>query len=290
MDRIRGWGWLLALALPLLVFLSWSHLGSSASRINLERYENSGGGDASRNEGTLVTFFNRNRRIAVAGDVTLPPIPPKSGIKAWNLEPDGVYKVEIDVKIDGRAVVLQFVPIVGSRGVTYDCVSSTSGVHVGKFCLAYALKSIDDIPAQLQANLAAVKNLPAVIGTTGEAVPAGVLTGGALVAPAEVAALNDCGYRCVKPLSCANERPLLCFKTVDEGNARWQEFSATSAGYRGTNIASEAQANTLCEQAFGTGWGVAQASNLSGKHKMAGSSEYWVHDSVNRQGNCWPTS
>jgi hypothetical protein len=290
MDRIRGWGWLLALALPLLVFFSWSQLGSSASRINLERYENSGGGDASRNEGELVTFFKRTRKLPVAGDIALPPIPPKSGIKAWSLEPDGIYKVEIDAKIDGRAVVLQFVPIVRKGGLIYDCVSSTSAVHVRKFCMTYELKSVDDIPAQLQANLVAMKNLPAMIGATGEAVPAGVLTGQALVAPENLAALNNCGYQCVKPLSCANERPLLCVKIVDEGNARWQEFSATSIGYRGTNIANEAQANTLCEQALGTGWGVAQASNLSGKPNIAGSSEYWVHDNANRQGNCWPAS
>jgi hypothetical protein len=287
MVQLRGWGLLLVVSVPLLVLFSWSQLEASATRINLERYENWVGGDADGYTRQFTAFFQKTRKLPVAGDITLPPIPANSGIKAWSLQADGIYRVEIDAKVDGRAVVLQFVPLVRNGVLWFDCVSSTSAVYVGKVCYAEVLKSEADIPAQLQANAQAMQRLPAVIGSTGEAIPEGTLTGSVLVAPAELSKMNDCGYQCVKPLSCANERPLLCFKTVDERNARWQEYSATGTGYRGTNLATVGDANKICEQSFGVGYGIAHAANLGGKFKITPLNEYWVHNDVNRQGNCW---
>lgn len=46
MSRMRGWGLLLAVAVPLLIFFSWSRLGGETARINLERYEAWAGHDA----------------------------------------------------------------------------------------------------------------------------------------------------------------------------------------------------------------------------------------------------
>jgi hypothetical protein len=284
MDRMRGWGWLLALSLPLLVFFSWSRLGSETSRINLERYENEGPGNSFE---LLSAHFEKTRQLPVEGNFTLPPIPPKSGIKAWRVQPDGIFKVEIDARIDGQAVVLLYVPRVGKASVIYDCVSTVSRVHVRKMCLEENLRSMDDIPAQLAANSEALKNLPPVVAATGDTNPSGVLSGSVFVAQGDEKALNDCGYNCVKPLSCANERPLLCAKIMDENFVRFLELRTSTAMHRAINLASEAAASNACEQSVGAGWAIAQAGDLGGKGKAALSGEYWLHDDRNTQRNCW---
>jgi hypothetical protein len=82
-------------------------------------------------------------------------------------------------------------------------------------------------------------------------------------------------------------RPLLCFKTVDEHNARWQEYYASGTGQRGTNLATLDDAQKICEQSFGVGYGVAHAANLGGKFIISTNNEYWVHNNVNQSNNCW---
>ncbi len=286
MSKLRGWGLLLSLSLPLLVFFSWSQLGSSTSRINLERYEQLVGSGTDGNTEDLAVFFQKTRRLAVAGDITLRPVPPKSGVKAWSIQADGIYKVEIDAKIDGKPVVLLFVPLVQKTLVRYECVSATSMLHVRKICQQDYLQSVDGIPAQLIANAQAMKNLPPVIDTTGAVIPNGVLTGSAYLAKGgDTSAEILCGAQCVKPLACANERPLLCTKTMDQDNARWQEFRASSSQHRGVNIASAAEVDKICTQSLGEGWGIARAESL-GKVTLTG--EHWVHDNMSGQNNCWP--
>ncbi|MBS7806784.1 hypothetical protein [Variovorax sp. PCZ-1] len=284
MNRMRGWGFLLAIGVPLLIFFSWSRLGSQTSRINLERYENQGPGDSLQ---MLSAHFKKTRQLPVAGNFTLPPIPPKSGIKAWSVQPDGVFKIEIDAKIDGQAVVLLHVPVVGKNGVIYDCVSTVSRAYVRKFCLEESVKSVADIPAQLQANTVALNNLPPVIAATGEVLASGVLTGSAFVAQGDENTLNNCGYNCVKPLSCANERPLLCSKIMDQNHVRFLELRPSGSNHRAINLQSESLASQACEQSLGTGWAIARAGDLGAKGKAALSGEYWLHDDRDKERNCW---
>jgi hypothetical protein len=284
MGKLRGWGLLLAICVPLLIFISWGQLGSTASRINLERYEATVGKSEAAFSQPLVEFFQSNRKIPVAGDVSAPPIPDKSGIKTWALQPNGIFAIELDVKIDGQAVVLQMVPLVRGNGLAYDCVSTTSALHVGKFCQPVYLQSVNEIAAELQANPAAIARLPAA---TTEANTGGAAMGSIVLLPAELDKVGLCSPGCIKPLSCANERPLLCSGTIVRPGLRLQGISATPTAHRGTDIATQTDANAICVKAFGAGHEIAQSGNLGAEYAAQPLAEYWVHNSRDSQSNCW---
>jgi hypothetical protein len=287
MGRMRGWGLLLAVCVPLLIFFSWSRLGSEKARINLERYE-----DWSANHGgalmrPLHAYFLKNQKPALPGDVELPAVPANSGVKTWAVQPDSTLLVELDAKVDGRVVQLKYVPLVRSAaGIFYDCVSATSPVQVGRMCRAEVLKSEADIPAQLAANAQVLRDLPATVSTAGVALQAGT-SGSVVVVPANPADLNQCGFQCVKPQSCITPRPLACGKTVDEGNSRHLEVAATSDDFRGNSFATRSAADQACTQSLGAGYRVADAASLGGVFKLTGGNEYWVHDGMSPQNNCW---
>ncbi len=83
MPRLKGWGLLLGLCIPLLLYFSWSRLQTEKSRINLERFESAG--DVAGIARVLTPYYLKNRRIAVAGDGAIPAAPANSGVKAWAL-------------------------------------------------------------------------------------------------------------------------------------------------------------------------------------------------------------
>lgn len=257
---MRGWGLLLAVAVPLLIFFS---------------------SDAAALMRPLHEYFLKQQQPAASGDLVLPEVPPKSGVKSWALQADSTLLVELDAKIEGRAVRLRYVPIVRSAtGVFYDCVSDLSPVHVGRFCRAEVLTSVADVAAQLA-------TLPPVQSASGTALAAGAPTGSVVVTPAAAQDLNGCGFQCVQPQSCVTPRPLACAKQVTEGNSGYQDVSATPDDVRGSQFASRSSADAACVQALGTGYRVAQAGSLGGVFKLAGGREYWVHNDVRAEANCW---
>ena len=278
MTRMRGWGLLLAVCVPLLILFSWSRLGSESSRINLERYETWSAENSAVLMRPLMQYFMKNKKPARPGDWTLPAVPKNSGVKAWSLQADTTLLVELDAKVDGRAVRLTYVPLVRSdNGIFYDCVSATSPVQVGRFCRSEVLKSEADIAAQLDANARVLGGFPASTGASGSVV----------AVPATPADLNNCGFKCVKPQSCATPRPLACGVVVDEGNSRWLEVSATPDAFRGSDFATRSAADKACEQALGAGHRVAAAASLGGVFQLAGGNEYWVHNDLRTEANCW---
>lgn len=290
MSRMRGWGALLAIGVPLLIFISWSRLGSQSASINLERFENLAQGDSSGFMAPLAQYYLRTKKLALPGDVALPAVPKDSGIKSWAIQPDTTALIQLDAKVDGRVVQLRYVPVVrGVSGVFYDCLSTTSPVVVGKFCRAEVLRSIDEIPAQLAANEEALKNLPPVVTAAGDKLAAGSMTGSVLVMPIKPADMDNCGFQCVKPQSCANARPIACMITIDTSNSRTQEFKATPDNFRGTDLATRSAADKACVQAFGTGYTVAEGAGLWGTFKLSGGADYWVHNNSSEQSNCWTT-
>ena len=174
-----------------------------------------------------------------------------------------------------------------ATGFYYDCVSSTSPLHVGQFCAGEVVKTLADIPAQLQANAQALRNLPSVVSASGVDLAADSAAGSVVVVPGTAAELNACGFQCVKPQSCVTPRPLVCGKQIVEGNSRHFEMAATPDDFRGNSLATRGAADEACAKALGAGYSVASASGLSGVVKLAGGSEYWVHNDVRRQNNCW---
>ena len=287
MIRVRGWGLLLMICTGLLLAYSWSRLGPEKARQSVERYE----AWSQKNPAVLLEpvsqYFLKYRKLAGPGDVELPPVPAQSGVKAWALQSDHTVRVELE-GAEGKAVVLRYVPIVRSaRGIYFECVSAASAKTVGKVCVAEALKSEAGVAAQLDANAQVIANLPAVVGASGNALPAGTAVGSVVVVPANAADLNNCGYQCVKPQSCVTPRALACGRTVDEGNSRWLEVSATPDEVRGSSFATRAAADNACVQALGAGYRVAGASSLGGVFKLTGGSEYWVHDDLRTEANCW---
>jgi hypothetical protein len=291
MTHLRGWGLLLAICVPLLVLFSWNRLGSETSRVNLERFDVWSAEHSSRLLLPLQQHYAKYKRPAGPGDVQLPPIPKESGVKAWSIQPDTILRVELNAKDDGRPVVLRYVPIVRTAAnVHYDCVSATSLARVGRFCRAYDLHSEADIPAQLAANEQTLQNLPATVNASGTPIPPGG-GGNVLVVPADVASLESCGFQCVKPQACVTPRPLACGRLVREGNTAWLEITATDEAFKGSRFATLAEADRVCEQAAGPGARVLRANSVSGFfNKLAGSSEYWVHDEMRPASNCWSSA
>lgn len=290
MIQVRGWGLLLMICTGLLLAYSWSRLGPEKLRHSVERY----GVWSQKNPKALLEplsqYFLKQRKLAGPGDVALPAVPADSGVKAWSLESDHTVRVELDGP-EGKAVVLHYVPIVRSAtGIYFDCVSAASAKPVGSVCHAEELKSEAGIAAQLEANARVIANLPAVVGASGNTLAAGTAAGSVVVVPANAADLNHCGYQCVKPQSCVTPRALACSRTVDEGNSRYLEVVATPDDVRGSNLATRAAADSACVQALGAGYRVVVASSLGGVFKLNGGSEYWVHNDVRTEANCWANS
>jgi len=288
MGRIPGWGLLLILALPLLVYFSVSGLGGEKSRINLERYFEWGGSEATPLIRPLQQHYLKQRRPAVAGDFALPTVPAKSGVKSWVLDAEGTVLVTLDAKVDGREVQLRYVPIVrGPASLFYDCVSDTSPVQVRRFCRAEILKSPADVAAQLRANAEVLARLPPLETASGVSLAAGAPSGSVVVTPASPQALNDCGFQCVKPQSCVTQRPLACARIAQEGGGTFLEVRATFEDVAGQRLSTRAAADAACAQALGEGFKLASAGSLSGRFDLRGGYEYWVHNDVRREQNCW---
>ncbi len=289
MNHIRGWGLLLAICVPLLIVFSWSRLGSETSRINLDRYgEWSAGQPMLELLQPLQAYYAKTRRLAGPGDVNLPPISKESGVKAWAIQADTVLRVELDARDEGRPIVLRYVPIAtGAASMHYECVSAASPVRVGRFCGGESLHSEAEIPARLAANERALQNLPATLSPAGVAIAPGD-AGRVLVVPDKVIDLESCGYQCAKPQSCVTPRPLACGRLVREGSSARFEITATGDSYKGSQFATIAEADRVCEQAAGTGARVLRAGSVSGHaNTLAGGNEYWVHDELTVANNCW---
>ena len=295
MSRVRGWGLLLGVCVPLLFYFSWSRLQTEKSRINIERFESAG--DVAGIARVLTPYYLKNRQIALAGDVEIPAVPAKSGVKAWTLRPDGVVQVELDAKADGAPVKLLYVPVVRVNNVIYDCLSTASVTVVGRFCYAETLPAAQVqgsaaklealITTQLAANQQAIDNAPAVLNASGTALPAGGESGSVVAVPAKVADLEHCGFQCVKPQSCITPRPLACSKLVTEGSTGYLAITPTNVDYRGGDFATRSAADQACEQTVGAGYKVLESSSISGKFSLTGGNEYWVHNGVQADKNCW---
>ena len=286
-----GWGLLLGLGLPLLILFSWSRLGSETSRVQLERYA-----DWSATHITpkllhpLDQYFRKHKALPGPGDVELPAVPKSIGVKAGSIQPDKVLRVQLDAKDDGRPVVLNFVPVMKSaEGVFYDCVSSASPVVVGRFCRSEWLRSVDDIPGQVAANERFIAGLPAIVGAGGAELRASSI-GSVVTVPADARELGNCGYPCVKQQSCVTPRPLACSLLVTEGNETRQEVIATRGDFRGSGFATSEDADRSCKEAQGEGSRVLRAGSMWGNFKLTGGNEYWVHDELRTENNCWTTA
>lgn len=291
MIQIRGWGLLLMMGAGLLLAFSWSRLGPEKARQSLERYQAWSEKNPSALVGPPSQYFLKQRKLAGPGDLSLPAVPAQSGVKSWSIQPDSTLRVELEGTADGKTVVLQYVPVVrGATGIFFDCVSEASSQLVGRVCQAEVVKSGAGIAVQLQANAQWIASLPAMVSASGVELPAGTAAGSVVVVPANAADLNNCGYQCVKPQSCATPRALACGRTVDEGNSRWLEVSPTPDAVRGSSFATRAAADSACEQALGAGHRVAVASSLGGVFKLNGDSEYWVHNDLRAEANCWASS
>ena len=132
--------------------------------------------------------------------------------------------------------------------------------------------------------------MPAVVSASGNNLGSGTAAGSVVVVPQNAQELSRCGFQCVKPQSCVTPRPLACSKTMDEGNRRWLEMAATADEHRGSALATLAAANSACEQSLGAGYQVLTGSHIDGVVKLPGGREYWVHNDVRTQANCWATA
>jgi hypothetical protein len=113
-------------------------------------------------------------------------------------------------------------------------------------------------------------------------------TGFVVAVPEDPVQLDRCGYQCVKPQSCVTPRPLACSRFVTEGNMRRRELMATPQDFRGSDFATRSAASAACAQALGADFRLAEASSLLDHTiKPAGGREYWVHNELRPNHNCW---
>jgi hypothetical protein len=288
MGRIRGWGSLFALALPLLLWYIWSQLGTQTARINMERYSEWQSKEMPALRRDLTEFYLRNKRIAGPGDITLPQIPHNSGIQSWSIEPDTTITINLDAIIKGQPVRLHLVPVVRSASsIDYECVTNISQVDLRNVCYAEKMQRTMDIPAQLDANRQVVGNLPDIISSTGERLAADTPIGRVLVVPQDPADLNHCGYQCVKPKSCTSTRQIACSQLKREGNTSWFVIEASNVQVKGGSISTRSQADHICEEALGAGFKILMATSVTGTIHLDGGYEYWVHDDLRKENNCW---
>lgn len=294
MTRLRGWGLLLAIAFPVLIFFSWQRLGAEKTRIQMERYQVWTGEQGAQLLRPLNDYFAKHLVPAAAGDITLPPVPTNAGVKSWMLQPDGTLLITMDFKFEGRPLRLRWVPVVrparsasGTHSVVYECVRSGPGEQVPRLCSGETLKTEAGVEAQLAANATALENLPPVISASGVALAAGADMGSVVVVPANAKDLDHCGFQCVKPQSCITPRPLACGKIADEAGRRFFAVAATPDDHRASDFASHSAANAACAQGLGTGYRVVSASSLTGVIRLSGGNEYWVHNDVRPAANCW---
>jgi hypothetical protein len=288
MQRLRGWGLLLAVSVPLLLLFSWNQLSARSTVANLERYRNWSESHVGTLLAPLNSYFLKQHRAAVAGDVTLPPVPAGIGVKSWGLSADSTVGVELEAKLDGRPVKLRYVPVIrNAKVILFDCVSEAPTVLIQQFCRSEVVKSFADIRAQLDANEQVLANLPPVQSASGTALAVGVSLGSVVVVPSPPAELRRCGFQCVKPQSCVTPRPLACTGELREGNSVRTDFKASSTDYRGNDFATQQAADAACAQTWGPGYRVARASGLADKGSLGDGMEYWVHNDIDKTQNCW---
>ena len=294
MSRLRGWGLLLGIALPVLLFFNWQRLGAERTRIQMERYEAWLGARSGQLFQPLNDYFVKHLVPASTGDVNLPPVPTDAGIKSWALQTDGTLLMTLDFKLEGRPLRLRWVPVVrparysgGTHRVDYDCVRSGPGDPLPRLCQGEALKTEAEVGAQLDANATALKNLPPVVSASGVAMAAGANMGSVVVMPTNVSDLNHCGFQCVQPQSCITPRPLACSKLTEEGGRSFNTIAATAEDHRASDLPSRSAADAACAQGLGADYRVVSASSLSGVFRLSGGREYWVHTDVRPTANCW---
>jgi hypothetical protein len=288
MGKMRGWGLLLAVVVPLLIFFSYSQLKGSQANINFERFNDNAAGFLGVAVQPLSEYFDLNRTPAVQGQVALPEVPAKSGIKSWALQADGIVLVKFDAQTGSENAQLKIVPIILPNGtVRYECVVSEAVAKRTRVCEFDTLKTDADIQQQLVKNKDTAKNSPPVISADGNLLAAGMRTGSVFKVPDDGNKDDNCGYQCIKPQNCATPRALSCGRQVSQGNTGWFETKPSHDDVRASAIATRSDADKICSE-LGDGFKVAVAGGM-GKSELRGGYEYWVHNNDTSSKNCWKT-
>jgi hypothetical protein len=290
MQRLKGWGLLLAVIVPLLILFSHSQLKNQQAQANFERFNDKAGEHLTPLLEVLVSHFEVNRQVASGTQVNLPSVPAKSGIKSWMLRDDGVAVITFDAQIGAEIAVFKMVPILNNQGtLRYECSVSEA---VAKYIRQCEWTELPD-EAAIQKRLAQNNAIAAkpIVTADGTALAAGVRTGSVLALPDDAKAANDCGYNCVKPQNCVSERPLSCAREVTKeyegGRTGWRETKPSLNSVRASSIATRSDADKICSE-VGDGFKLAEMGGI-GKTELRPGTEYWVHNQSTPSQNCWKT-
>jgi hypothetical protein len=278
MQKIKGWGLLLAVVVPLLILVSHSQLKSQQAQANFERFNDKAGEHLKPLLDVLMSHFEVNRQIASGTQVNLPAVPAKSGIKSWTLRDDSVAVITFDAQVGTEIAMLKLVPVLGSQGVLhYDCTVSAEVAKQVRMCEGLELPDEAAIQKRLaQNNAIAAKP---VVSADGTALAAGVRIGSVLALPEDAKA------------ACVSERPLSCSREVtQEGNgvrSGWRETKPSLNSVRASSIATRSDADKICSE-VGERFKLAEMGDI-GKTELRPGTEYWVHNQGNAAQNCWKT-
>ena len=293
MRRLPGWGWLLFVSLPLLLYFTWTQLGGQAGRLSFERYNDKGDAAVATAMRPLKAHFEKTGQLAVAGQVNLPDVPKGAGIASWALRADTVLVVTLAAKVKGAPAQIKFVPLVGSAGlVGYDCFAINVVQAQLRNCPPDGIASEADVSARTQANAKAVAARVAagteITGTPQISGASGI--GLALTVPSIVRELATCGFKCMQTISCTSARPLACTRVVATDKGPIAEMVAAADELRGDSLTKLSDAERACQAGAGPDAHIALASELPGVVKLTGTVQYWIHNDMEPSKNCWQPS
>ena len=77
---------------------------------------------------------------------------------------------------------------------------------------------------------------------------------------------------------------------INTDNSTYSAITATTVDYRGSDLPTLSAADQACEQAAGAGYKVLLASSISGRFQLQGGNEYWVHNTMQTEKNCWTSN
>ncbi len=88
-TRFIGAGLFFVICIPIFLMIGQCSTQAVGSQANLKRYEETGGGVFDM-IAALSEYYKTHRKPATKGQFSLPPVPPKSGVKSWEIREDSV--------------------------------------------------------------------------------------------------------------------------------------------------------------------------------------------------------
>lgn len=163
MDRLLR-RLVLAVAIPLLAYVCITRLVGERLPLGIKKYREWAGTDSAAALEPLLAHARQQGVPPRPDDLVLPVPPADSGVKSWLLRPNRILLVTVNAKVDGREVLLFYVPLVRDDAhIVYECLSVTPASYVGSFCRGGVKSMREEVGRRLDALSQALPKLPRIV-------------------------------------------------------------------------------------------------------------------------------